>query len=53
MYDVAPITGLPKNTIKVGFEYQLWHNKFGNSHKGAAGPGAFAHTSMIRAEYHF
>jgi len=53
MYDVAPITGLPKNTVKVGFEYQLWHNKFGNSHKGAAGPGADAHTSMIRAEYHF
>lgn len=53
MYDVAPITGLPKNTFKIGFEYQYWHNKFGNSHKGAAGPGADAHTPMIRVEYHF
>lgn len=53
MYDVAPITGLAKNTIKVGFEYQYWHNKFGNSHKGAAGKGAIAKTPMLRAEYHF
>ncbi|MDB5799195.1 MAG: outer envelope protein [Rhodocyclales bacterium] len=53
MYDVAPITGLPKNTLKIGYEYQYWHNKFGNSHKGPAGPGALANTSMIRAEYHF
>jgi len=53
MYDVAPITGLAKNTFKVGFEYQYWRNKFGNNRKGAAGEGAFAKTPMIRAEYHF
>lgn len=53
MYDVAPITGLAKNTLKVGLEYQYWHNKFGNGHTGAAGAGAFARTPMVRAEYHF
>jgi hypothetical protein len=53
MYDVAPITGLPKNTFKIGLEYQYWHNKFGNDHHGTAGSGAIAKTPMIRAEYHF
>ena len=53
MYDVAPITGLAKNTFKVGLEYQYWNNKFGNSHKGPAGEGALAKTPMVRAEYHF
>lgn len=53
MYDVAPITGLAKNTLKVGLEYQYWRNKFGNDHTGAAGDGAFAKTPMLRAEYHF
>lgn len=53
MYDVAPITGLPKGTFKVGLEYQLWKNKFGNSSNGAAGSGAYAKTPMVRAEYHF
>ncbi|MEC5385733.1 hypothetical protein VVD49_08360 [Uliginosibacterium sp. H3] len=52
MYDVGALLG-SKNTFKMGFEYQYWHNKFGNSHKGAAGPGALASTPMIRAEYHF
>lgn len=53
MYDVAPITGLPKNTLKVGLEYQLWKNKFGNNRNGSAGSGAYAKTPMVRAEYHF
>ncbi|MDP5238313.1 hypothetical protein Q9Q94_02175 [Uliginosibacterium sp. 31-16] len=53
MYDVAQITGLAKNTLKVGIEYQFWKNKFGNNHHGAAGAGAFAKTPMLRAEYHF
>jgi nucleoside-specific outer membrane channel protein Tsx len=52
MYDVGALLG-SKNTFKMGFEYQYWHNKFGNSHKGPAGPGALASTPMIRAEYHF
>ena len=53
MYDMSGITGSPKGTFKVGFEYQYWKNKFGNNASGAAGPGAFAKTPMIRAEYHF
>jgi nucleoside-specific outer membrane channel protein Tsx len=53
MYDVGAVAGMGKNTFKMGFEYQYWHNKFGNSHKGPAGPGALASTPMIRAEYHF
>jgi hypothetical protein len=53
MYDVSPLVGAAKNSFKLGLEYQYWRNKFGNNHNGAAGPGAFAKTPMIRAEYHF
>jgi len=52
MYDVGRLVG-PKNTFKVGLEYQWWKNKFGNDASGPAGSGAFAKTPMIRAEYHF
>ena len=38
--------------FKLGIEYQYWKNKFGNS-ASIAGPGSFAKTPMIRAEYHF
>ena len=55
MYDISGT-----KTFKVGVEYQYWKNKFGNpttavtdSSTGKAGPGAFAKTPMIRAEYHF
>lgn len=53
MYDVSPLLSASKNTFKVGLEYQYWRNKFGNDHTGAAGDGAFAKTTMVRAEYHF
>lgn len=53
MYDLSGAVGAPKGRFKLGLEYQYWRNKFGNNHKGAAGPGAFAKTPMIRAEYHF
>jgi hypothetical protein len=53
MLDVGAVTGGPKGTFKVGFEYQWWKNKFGNDSSGPAGSGAFAKTPMIRAEYHF
>jgi hypothetical protein len=53
MLDVGRVVGGPKGVFKVGFEYQYWKNKFGNDYKGIAGPGAFAKTPMIRAEYHF
>lgn len=53
MWDVGTSTGLaPKNTLKVGLEYEYWKNKFGNK-ASIAGPGSFAKTPMIRAEYHF
>lgn len=53
MLDVGRVAGGPKNTFKVGLEYEYWKNKFGNNHNGPAGSGAFAKTPMIRAEYHF
>jgi hypothetical protein len=53
MLDVGRVAGGPKNTFKVGLEYEYWRNKFGNDHEGPAGSGAFAKTPMIRAEYHF
>jgi hypothetical protein len=53
MYDVGAAVGGPKQTFKLGFEYEYWKNKFGNPASGPAGPGAFAKTPMIRAEYHF
>lgn len=53
MADIGMLTGGPKGTFKVGFEYQYWKNKFGNDASGPAGSGAFAKTPMIRAEYHF
>jgi hypothetical protein len=53
MLDVGRVVGGPKGTFKVGFEFQYWKNKFGNDHTSFAGPGAFAKTPMIRAEYHF
>ena len=53
MLDVGLVLGGPKNTFKLGLEYEYWKNKFGNDHSGPAGDGAFAKTPMIRAEYHF
>jgi nucleoside-specific outer membrane channel protein Tsx len=53
MYDLSGAVGASKGSLKLGFEYQYWRNKFGNPYKGAAGPGAFAKTPMLRVEYHF
>jgi nucleoside-specific outer membrane channel protein Tsx len=52
MYDVGALAGA-KGKFKLGIEYQYWKNKFGNDASGAAGPGAFAKTTMVRGEYHF
>lgn len=52
MYDVSAWVGTPKNTFKIGVEYQYWRNKFGNP-TTATNPGATAKTPMVRAEYHF
>jgi nucleoside-specific outer membrane channel protein Tsx len=51
MLDVGAVAGMVKDTFKLGFEYQYWKNKFGNTTSGDA--GALAKTPMIRAEYHF
>ena len=53
MLDVGRVLGGPKDTFKVGLEYEYWMNKFGNDHDGPAGDGAFAKTPMVRVEYHF
>lgn len=51
MYDMSAAVSAPKNTFKVGVEYQYWKNKFGNPDTN--NPGATAKTPMVRAEYHF
>jgi len=51
MYDISEAVGTPKNTFKIGVEYQYWKNKFGNPDRTV--PGATAKTPMVRAEYHF
>lgn len=53
MYDMSSVVGASPKTLKVGFGYQYWKNKFGNDTAGFAGSGATARTPMIRAEYHF
>jgi len=53
MYDISGVAGTPKNTFKIGVEYEYWKNKFGNYDHGPAGPGATAKTPMVRLEYHF
>jgi hypothetical protein len=53
MYDVGSSMGMGKNTFRLGFEYQYWKNKFGNTSETTGGNGYKASTPMIRAEYHF
>jgi hypothetical protein len=53
MYDVGRNFGQPKNRFRVGFEYQLWNNKFGNTKLTTGNRGQRASTPMVRAEYHF
>jgi nucleoside-specific outer membrane channel protein Tsx len=53
MYDASAPVGAAKNTFKLGAGYEYWKNKFGNDYKGFAGPGAFAKTPFVKAEYHF
>ncbi|MET3120054.1 nucleoside-specific outer membrane channel protein Tsx [Undibacterium sp. GrIS 1.8] len=50
MYDVGTALGIGKNTLRAGFEYQYWRNKFGNPSQV---PGSLAKTPMARVEYHF
>ena len=53
-YDVGTVMGMAKNGLSIGLEYEYWKNKFGNpAITPGAGPGATAHTPMVRAEYHF
>jgi nucleoside-specific outer membrane channel protein Tsx len=54
MYDLSGVMGAKPKTLRVGLEYQWWKNKFGNNNDSAFYKGgAFAKTSMVRAEYHF
>ena len=52
MWDVGLVAGAPKHTFLIGFEYEYWRNKFGNT-TASYDPGATAKTPQIRAEYHF
>jgi hypothetical protein len=53
MYDVGRHFNQPKNRFRLGFEYQLWNNKFGNAKATTGDRGQRATTPMVRAEYHF
>jgi hypothetical protein len=54
MYDIGSRFGQPKNRFRIGFEYQLWNNKFGNTERTTSpAKGNRASTPMVRAEYHF
>lgn len=54
MYDLGRAMGGAKDTLRAGFEYQYWRNKFGNSDvKVSPFGGNAASTQMIRVEYHF
>jgi opacity protein-like surface antigen len=53
MYDVGRHFNQPKNRFRLGFEYQLWNNKFGNTSRTTGNRGQRATTPMVRAEYHF
>lgn len=53
MVDVGRRFGQPKNRFRVGFEYQFWNNKFGNTARTTGNRGQRASTPMVRAEYHF
>lgn len=53
-WDVGSSMSMAKNAFSIGLEYEYWKNKFGNpTTTPGAGPGATAHTPMVRAEYHF
>ncbi|MBF7688237.1 outer envelope protein [Acinetobacter rathckeae] len=51
MYDLTSLWGKNDQTFRAGFEYQYWHNKFGNPTTG--NKGATASTPMVRVDYHF
>ena len=54
MYDLSSQISAPKNTVRLGLEYQYWKNKFGNSDaKVGARGGNVASTPMVRLEYRF
>lgn len=53
MYDIGRHFNQPKNRFRLGFEYQLWNNKFGNTKATTGDRGQRASTPMVRAEYHF
>ena len=53
MYDLGAALGSPRNLFRIGFEYQYWNNKFGNTYRTTGGRGQRASTPMLRAELHF
>ena len=53
MFDAGAALGHKKNIFRIGFEYQYWNNKFGNTSLGTGGTGLRAKTPMLRAEYRF
>jgi nucleoside-specific outer membrane channel protein Tsx len=53
MYDIGARLGTARNTLRVGVEYQLWNNKFGNTAMTTGNKGQRASTPMVRADYHF
>ena len=40
MYDIGPRLGYAPKKVRVGFGYQFWNNKFGNSRRTTGGQGS-------------
>jgi hypothetical protein len=52
MYDVSTILTAKPKTFQLGFEYEFWKNKFGDT-VASNTYGTRASTPMVRGEYHF
>jgi hypothetical protein len=53
MYDISAITSSKPKTLRLGFAYQYWHNKFGNTAINTGGKGYVAKTPMLRMDCNF
>lgn len=53
MFELGGLIGAHANTLRAGFAYQYWNNKFGNTAATTGGRGQRAATPMLRVAYHF
>ena len=51
--DLRAAVGAARDSFRAGLECQYWKNKFGNGSSRPVGKVAFAHTPMVRLNFHF